>query len=77
METFKSFVMSSVDPTKVSLFIKSLMAFAVLMGVDTVVVDEIGGLVGNLITSALMVIAAITALWGLARKYAAGQWSAK
>lgn len=70
------FITSSEDPTKVSLFIKSLASFAILFGLDSTVVSQAGNAVVSLITSLGVVVSAIAALWGLIRKFKNGQWSA-
>lgn len=68
--------MSSADPESVSMFVKSLAAFAVLFGLDSVVVNEAGGYLTNLIFAGGMIISAGTGLWGLIRKVKLGKWSA-
>ena len=76
METLKRIVMSSSDPESVSLFVKSLVAFAVLFGLDSTVVNEGGGYLTNLIVGFGMIVSAGTGLWGLGRKMKFGRWSA-
>ena len=70
-------ITSSSDPNKVSLFIKSIVAFAVFLGVDSIIADEGAGHIINLISAVGMGITAITGLIGLGRKVKLGQWSAK
>lgn len=70
-------LMSSKDPAKISMFIKSLAVFAVLFGVDQTVVDALQVELFNLVTAVGMLIAAGTGVWGLVRKVQLGRWSAK
>lgn len=72
----KQLMMSSADPESVSLFVKSLISFALLFGLDSTVVNEAGGFVINLIVGIGMVVSAGTGLWGLGRKVKLGRWSA-
>ena len=70
-------LISSKDPAKISMFIKSLAVFAVLFGVDQTVVDALQVELFNLVTAVGMLIAAGTGVWGLVRKVQLGRWSAK
>lgn len=76
MEKIKALFISSADPEKISLFIKSIAAFAVLFGVDQTVVDQIGSSIADIITAGGMLLTALTALYGLFRKFKLGRWSA-
>lgn len=76
METLKKIVLSSANPENVSLFIKSLVTFAVLFGFDAVVVSESGEYLTNLLVGVGMILTSITGLFGLARKIKLGKWSA-
>lgn len=67
---------SASDPESVSLFLKSLVTFAVLFGLDTTVVNEAGGYLTNLIVAVGMGVSAVAGLWGLVRKVKLGRWSA-
>lgn len=71
-----SLIRSSTDPESVSLFVKSIVALAILFGVDTTIVNEAGGFLSNLIVGIGMVATAITGIWGLFRKMNLGRWSA-
>jgi len=67
---------SASDPESVSLFVKSLITFAVLFGFDSAVVNEAGGYLTNLILAVGMIVSAVTGLVGLFRKVKLGRWSA-
>lgn len=68
---------SSQDPAKLSLTLKSLAALLVLFGIDSAITDEGVGAIVNTVTATGMLISAITALVGIARKVKLGRWSAK
>ena len=67
---------SSADPKNLSLTLKSLGALLVLFGVDSSVTDEGVGAIVSIVTAVGMLISAITALVGIARKVKLGKWSA-
>lgn len=71
-----SLIASSTDPKKVSLTIKSIAAFVVLFGLDSVIVNQAADQLTNLIAGIGMTISAASALYGLARKAYLGRWSA-
>lgn len=68
-KAFDWFVVSSQNPQKLSLTLKSLAAFAVLFGVDSAIVDEGIGHFVNLIASLGMLATTITAIYGFVRKF--------
>ena len=68
-------IRSSSDPAKVSMFVKSLVAFGVLFGLDSTVLNAAGGDLVNFIVGWGMVASAGTGLWGIGRKIANGRWS--
>ncbi len=67
---------SSANPENTSLTLKSLAALLVLFGVDSSITDQGVGSIMNIITGVGMIISAITALVGIARKVKLGRWSA-
>lgn len=77
MDFINWLIASSEDPNKVSLFIKSLVTFAVLFGVDATFADTAAGYLISIISATGMGIAAVMGIWGLFRKVKNGQWSAK
>ena len=61
---------SSQDPTKISLTLKSIGAFAVSFGLFTQVdADTLEGSVVTLVTAITSAVSALTALWGFIRKF--------
>ena len=75
-KTIQWFITSSADPENVSLFIKSLATFAILFGIDTTIVNDAGGYIGNFIVGLGMIASALSGLWGIGRKIQLGKWSA-
>lgn len=75
-QTIDWFITSSKNPENVSLFVKSLATVAILFGLDSTVVNDGGGYIGNLVIGLGMVAASLTGLWGLGRKITLGRWSA-
>ena len=71
-----NWIMSSASPENVSLTVKSLVTLAILFGLDSVVIEEGGGYLTNLLVGIGMVVSAGTGLWGLVRKVKLGRWSA-
>ena len=67
---------SSANPENYSLTLKSLGALLVLFGVDSSVTDEGVGAIVSIITATGMLLSAITALVGIARKVKLGRWAA-
>lgn len=76
MNVINYLLTSSEDPAKISLFIKSVAALAVLFGLDSTVVSAAQNDIATIVTNGAMVISALVALYGLARKIKNGQWSA-
>lgn len=72
-----SFLTSSANPEKVSLFVKSIAVFAVLYGVDESIVTELQNSLIVAIVAVAQAGSAIVAFYGLARKMYLGRWSAK
>lgn len=68
--------MSSANPENVSLFIKSVVALAVLFGFDQAVINSVQSELANLCVGIGMVVSSVTALYGLYRKVKLGRWSA-
>lgn len=73
----KSFLTSSSDPAKVSMFLKSLAVLGVLFGLDTTLLEALQVEILNLVAATGMIVSAGTAVYGLARKLYLGRWSAK
>lgn len=73
----KSFLTSSSDPTKVSMFLKSLAVLGVLFGLDTTLLEALQVEILNLVAATGMIVSAGTSVYGLARKLYLGRWSAK
>lgn len=67
---------SSANPDNISLLFKGLAAVAVLFGLDTTVVTNLGNAVVNIVTDIGILIAAVTAVIGAARKVQLGRWAA-
>lgn len=67
---------SSVDPDKISLLFKGLASVVVLFGLDATVVTNLGSAIVNIITDIGILVAAVTAVIGAARKVQVGRWSA-
>jgi hypothetical protein len=67
---------SSQNPENYSLFIKSAAALAVLFGLDSVVVQEAGGQITNIIIAVGMFASSVSGMYGLYRKMQLGRWSA-
>jgi hypothetical protein len=77
MEFLNKLTTSSTDSAKISLFLKSIGAFAVILGVDSTLIDAINVQALNFITGIGMIVSAGTALYGLLRKVKLGRWSAQ
>ena len=75
-QTIDWFITSSKNPENISLFVKSMATIAILFGLDSSVVNDGGGYIGNLIVGLGMIAASLTGLWGLGRKIKLGRWSA-
>lgn len=67
-KVYEWFVYSSKDPAKLALTIKGIAAFAVLFGVDSVIVDEGVGHMVNIVTALGMLLSAGAGSWGFVRK---------
>lgn len=76
MNLIQKLVTSSEDPQKVSLFIKNVLAFAVLFGLDKTIAESLQGMIGNIILGGGMIYTAILGFYGLYRKARLGRWSA-
>lgn len=67
---------SSVDPDKISLLFKGLAAVAVLFGIDSTVVANLGNAIVSVITGIGILISAVVAMVGAIRKMQVGRWAA-
>lgn len=76
MDVLNWFITSSKDSTQMSLFVKSVAAFAVLFGLDSTVVEPFGNEIVNLIVAIGMGVSAVTGMFGLYRKVRLGRWAA-
>jgi len=75
MQTINKIIRSSQNSEKVSLTIKSIVAFAILVGFDSAVVNTAGGEITNFIMGLGILFSSATALYGLVRKLVLGRWS--
>ncbi|MBT9167846.1 MAG: hypothetical protein DDT19_01189 [Syntrophomonadaceae bacterium] len=75
-KTLKWFVTSSTNPEKISLTIKGIVAFAILVGLDEAVVNEFGNNLANFILGLGILASAGLGIWGAIRKIVIGRWSA-
>ncbi len=71
-----SILRSASNPENVSLFIKSLVTFAILFGFDQTIADQVGNYLADIVIALGMIVSAITGIYGLARKAKLGRWSA-
>lgn len=68
-QIFDWFVKSSIDPSKLSLTLKSLTVFAVLFGIDGTIADEGAGHIVNLVVALGMLASAGSGAYGFVRKF--------
>ena len=68
MKIVNWFIKSSADPSKLSLTLKSLAGFAILFGVDGVLVNEGVGHIMLFATALGQILSAGLALYGFGRK---------
>lgn len=63
------FILSSKDPSKLSLTIKSISVLALLLGIDKMVIDEGEDTFIALIVAIGMVASALSGVYGFLRKF--------
>jgi len=74
-KTINAIIRSSQNPEKVSLTVKSIVALAVLVGVDVSIANTAGNELVTFIMALGVLISSATFLFGLGRKIVIGRWS--
>jgi len=74
MKIIKWFIESSTNPTKLSLTLKGLLPFLVLLGVDSALLDGFSTNVIDIIVLIGQLLTAFITAWGFARKIALTFW---
>ena len=71
-----SWLVSSVNPEKISLLVKGVASLAVLWGVDAAVVSQLQSDILSLVVLIGQVVAVVVSVYGGIRKAKLGRWSA-